>query len=340
MVNGTETKPGKIPTVMRSLELAEYGGELRIAEKPTPQPGPGEVLIRMAFSPINPSDLYFLQGTYGIRKPLPVVPGFEGSGTVVAAGEGLVPHLWMGRRVACAASTERNGTWAEYMVTQAMMCVPLLNRVSLEQGATMLVNPMTAWALMDMARSGGHPAAANTAGASALGRMLLRLSLRYHYPFVHIVRRQSQVDILRAMGATHVLNSSNPEFEAQLHETFHSLGVTIAFDAVAGEMTGRLLAAMPTTGRVVVYGILSEAAVTLHPGSFIFEKKTLDGFWLSEWLPRLNPVRLLQTAYSVQRLLSSELQTAVYSQVSLEEGIAGLKSYVSEMTRGKILIKL
>ncbi len=82
-----------VAAMMRVLQPHSYGGEpesLRIVEKSVPRPGSGQVVIRMAAALINPSDLMFVRGLYGFKKKLPVVPGFEGSVTVVAAGSGLL----------------------------------------------------------------------------------------------------------------------------------------------------------------------------------------------------------------------------------------------------------
>src|SRR3712207_2017301 len=90
------------PQTMRALELRSHeGGEgsLAVVEKPVPAPGAGEVLVRIAAAPVNPSDLMFLRGLYGVKKRLPVVPGFEASGRVVAAGGGLLARYLAGRRV-------------------------------------------------------------------------------------------------------------------------------------------------------------------------------------------------------------------------------------------------
>nr|MCU0493772.1 alcohol dehydrogenase catalytic domain-containing protein [Chloroflexaceae bacterium] len=95
-----------IPRTMRALELQNYDGGpegMQVVEKMLPALKPGEVLIRMTAAPINPSDLMFVRGMYGIKKELPVVPGLEGSGTVVAGGGGLAATALVGRRVACAA---------------------------------------------------------------------------------------------------------------------------------------------------------------------------------------------------------------------------------------------
>src|SRR5215510_6806649 len=119
-----------IPHSMRAVQLRAYDGKLEsiaVVEMPVPQPGPGEVLIRVFASPINPSDLMFIRGLYGFKKPFPAVPGFEGSGTVVEAGTGLMPRFLTGRRVACATADPKvkGGMWAEYVVTLAQFCIPL-----------------------------------------------------------------------------------------------------------------------------------------------------------------------------------------------------------------------
>lgn len=99
----------------------------------------------MAAAPINPSDLGSLSGLgYRGKRQFPFTPGLEGSRTVVEAGEGFMPRLLNGRRVACSALLTGDGTWAEYMVTSAQLCFPLNKDVSLEQGSMLLVNPLNA----------------------------------------------------------------------------------------------------------------------------------------------------------------------------------------------------
>lgn len=329
-----------VPATMRALELSEYDGRpesLRVVERPVPRPGENEVLVRVAAAPVNPSDLMFLQGMYGVKKRLPVVPGFEGAGEVVASGGGVLGRALVGRRVACAAQQDGDGTWAEYMRTHASLCIPLIKEVSLEQGAAMIVNPFTAYALMQQVRHGLDRAVAQTAAASALGRMVNKLALRRRVPVVNVVRRQEQVELLRAEGAEHVLNSTDADFDERLTELCRSLRVTLAFDAVAGEMTGRLLRAMAPGGRLIVYGALSLGASTADPRSLIFERKRLEGFWLSDWLRSQNVVEKFITSRRVQHLLAAELQTEVRARLPLEEAARGLADYTSNMTGGKVL---
>jgi len=328
---------------MRAVQLRAYDGNpqsIAVVELPVPRPGLGQVLVRIAASPINPSDLMFIRGLYGFKKPLPTIPGFEGSGTVVEAGGGMMPRFLKGRRVACAAAHPNiaGGMWAEYLVTSAQLCVPLSTQVDMEQGATMLVNPLTAWALMEEARLGRHRAIVQTAAASALGRMVVRLGRRFSIPTINVVRRAEQAELLRKMGAEHVLNSSDPGFDASLGNLCRRLEATIGFDAVAGEMSARVLRAQPRGSRLLIYGALSLEASQIDPASLIFEGKRAEGFWLTAWLQQRNMLSQLRVSQQVQRLLGVDLKTEIQARLPLEEAVHGLEHYAANMTSGKILL--
>lgn len=328
---------------MRAVQVHAYDGKpesITVAEVPVPKPGAGEVLVKVHASPVNPSDLAFLQGLYGFKKPLPAIPGFEGSGTVVESGAGMMPRFLKGRRVACAAADANvaGGMWAEYLVTAAQFCMPLRKNIDLEQGAALLVNPITAWALMEEARKGNHRAVVQTAAASALGRMIVRLGRKFSLPVINVVRRAEQVELLRREGAEHVVNSSDAGFPDQLRDLCHKLGATIGFDAVAGEMSAIVLRAQPRGARLLVYGGLSFQPCQADPGSLIFESKRLEGFWLSGWLRTKNLLGQLRLAKQIQELLGNELKTEFQAKVPLQDAPRALQQYAANMTAGKILI--
>jgi NADPH:quinone reductase and related Zn-dependent oxidoreductases len=137
-----------IPDTMQAAVLHAYDGApdpLRVETRPVPRPQRGQVLVKMTAAPINPSDLMFLKGLYGVRKPLPVVPGWEGAGRVVATGDDWLSRLLLGKRVACGAPNQHDGTWAEYMLTPSSRCIPLIDAIDDEAGAMLIVNPLTAW---------------------------------------------------------------------------------------------------------------------------------------------------------------------------------------------------
>ncbi len=328
---------------MRAVQLRAYDGKpesIALTRVPVPRPGPGEVLVQVFASPINPSDLMFIRGLYGFKKPLPAIPGFEGSGCVVEAGPGVMPRLLKGRRVACAAADPKvpGGIWAEYVTIPAQFCMPLRRDVDLEQGAALLVNPITAWALMHEARRGAHRAVVQTAAASALGRMIVRLGKRFSIPVINVVRRPAQVELLRGLGAEYVLNSSEPEFDKRLRELCHQLGASIGFDAVAGEMSAILLRAQPRGSRLLVYGALSLQASQADPASLIFDGKRLEGFWLSAWLRSKTLLGQLALAREIQKLLPSDLKTEFRVKLPLQEAPHALQQYAANMTAGKVLL--
>ena len=327
-----------IPETMEAVQLEENGGPLSVRQIPVPRPGPGEVLIRMAASPINPSDLAFVMGSYAFQRSFPVVPGFEGSGTVVAAGSGMIPRLWMGRRVACAAAQTLDGTWAEYMATSAMRCFPLEKKLTLEQGAMLVVNPMSVIAFFDIAKREKHGAIVSNAAASALGRMIVRLGLKYGVPIINIVRRQEQVDLLQSLGANYVLNSRDADFPRQLRTLAHDLKATLLLDAICGEQTQQLLDAAPFGSTVLVYGNLSGEQGKFEARSLLFEDKRVVGFFLPNWVAKKSFVQTLKDTRRVQQLAKTDLRTAVQKRLPLSAVQQALEIYQNDMTAGKVLL--
>jgi NADPH:quinone reductase-like Zn-dependent oxidoreductase len=328
---------------MRAVQIRAFDGKpesLSILDVSVPMPGPGQALVKVAASPINPSDLMFIRGLYGMRKPLPATPGFEGSGIVVAVGGGALAGFLKGKRVACHATdpSTAGGMWSEYIVVPANACVPLRKHVDLDMGATMLVNPFTAWALVDEARREKHKAIIQTAAASALGRMVIRLGKKFGIPTINVVRRAEQVELLQSLGAKYVVNSHDPGSQEALSDLCHKLSATICFEAVAGELSARVLRAMPKASRMIVYGALSLAAVHTEPGALIFEGKTVEGFWLSSWLARKSLLARAGLAGQIQKLLGEELKSQVRGRYPLAEVPRALQEYAANMTAGKPLI--
>lgn len=330
-----------LPKTMRALELRSYDGgadSLAVVEKPLPRPTRGQVLVRIAASPVNPSDLSFLRGVYGVRKRLPVVPGFEASGEVVAAGGGLWPRLLVGRRVACAAPVDGDGTWAEFMLAEATHCIPLRRRVDVEQASMLIVNPFTAWTMMEIAETLRAGAIVQTAAASALGRMVIRLATARGLHTINVVRRGEQVEMLTREGAGHVLNSADEDFDERLREQCTRLRATVLLDAVAGETTGRVLRAMPAGSTAIIYGALSMEGCLVDPRSLIFERKRVRGFWLSDQLRTQGALKSFRAARKIQKHLGDVLKTEVRARVPLERAVEDIERYAHEMTGGKLLI--
>lgn len=324
---------------MNAVQLDEPNGRLKLREISAPRPQAGQVLIRMAAAPINPSDLGTLRGSsYGSEFQYPLTPGLEGSGTVIAAGEGMMSRLLNGRRVACSALTSGGGTWAEYMVTSAKLCIPLNKNVSYEQGAMMLANPFSALAVFEIAKRGKHRAIVSTAAASALGGMILRMGKRHNIPVIHIVRRQEQIEQVRGQGGEHVLNSSDSDFVEQLRTLSHKLHATLLLDAIGGSMTQQLADAAPFSSTILLYSRLSHQNSVIDAKNAWVKNLHFNGWFLPNWIREKNLIQTLHLSQQVQTLLATDLKTSIHKRFPLAEAQNGLETYVNYMSAGKILL--
>lgn len=337
-----------IPDNMQALQLSAYDIELekalqnlQVKQLPVPKPlRRDDVLVKMQAAPCNPSDLLLLQGMYGVTKSLPTIPGWEGTGIVVAHGGGVRARWLMGKRVACARQGNQDGTWSDYFVADAFSCIPLADDIPTEQAASLIVNPFTAVGLFERAISGKHQAAVQTAAAGQVGRMLVSIAANNKFPLINIVRRREQLDLVKSMGGHIVLNSEEENFQEALEKVCSDLGATIAFDAVAGQMTGKLLDAMPNGGEVVVYGALSyEPCQAIDPIEVIFSDKRVSGFYLGNMFRRMGFLKKAQVIRHVKHLVSSEIiETTIARRVPLGEAADAMRDYSQRMSEGKILL--
>ena len=328
-----------IPDNMQTIRLEEEHGKLLVRELPVPKPGPGEVLVQMAASTINPSDLGFLYSTSGYsNRSLPVTPGIEGSGTVVAAGSGFLPNFLMGKRVACTRTGTRDGTWTQFLLTKASLCSPLKKDISFEGGAALVVNPMTALAFFEIIEKGRHAAFVNTAAASQLGRMLVRMANKKGIPLINIVRRKEQSDLLRSLGAEHVLVSTEADFDQQLKELAQRLNATLFLEAISGAFTQRLIDASPKGSLILLYSNLSQSPAQINPNSLWYFDRRVEGFILSTWAPKQGMLKILRLTRQVQKLAHTDLTTTFQKRIPFTSVQDGLEHYQKNMTAGKILL--
>jgi NADPH:quinone reductase-like Zn-dependent oxidoreductase len=285
-------------TYMQMVSTLTEEGVLRmeLVEKQMPDPKPGQIIVRVEATPINPSDHGVMFGwanmaaaassgsgkqtvltapvpEQGMRmmkarigQALPV--GNEGAGTVVAAGEGDYPNSLLGKTVAVMGG----GMYGEYRAVDAMMALPLHDGNTAKEGASSFVNPLTALSFLETMRMEGHTAIVHTAAASNLGQMLNRICQADGVDLVNIVRKQEQEDILRDMGAKYIVNSSKDSFMPDLIDAIHETGATLGFDATGGgKLASDILTAMEgaaarTPGAYSIYGSVAHKQVYLYGG--------------------------------------------------------------------------
>lgn len=333
---------------MRAIVLPEYNGNivramrgLEVKEIDMPSPKENQVLIKIEAAPCNPSDIAFMRGMYNIVKDVPVVMGFEGTGTVVKTGSESNALALLGKRVSCFTQENVNGTWAEYFVTDAANCIEVRDEIDNDQAACLFVNPFTGWSMMELAAKKGASAIVQNAASGQIGSFLCALAKRRGIKMINIVRKPEHVEMLIARGEEYVLCSQHETFQVQLDEICKKLNATIAFDAAGGEVTGTMFNALCAGGKVILYGGLSGRDISgVNVMDLIFKKKKITGYNVNDWLSESDPAGFQRAVADIQELvLSGELKSSIQGSYRFEEVIDGLRQYISNMSGGKILFR-
>lgn len=299
-----------------------------------PEPSEGQVLIKVRLAAVNPSDVMYIKGMYGLPRAKGRPAGFEGVGEVVASGGGALADRLVGKRVAF-----NSGSWAQYAVADAATCIPLRDEVSDIDGAAMVVNPLTALVMFDIVRQEGEKAFVLTAGASQLCKLMIRVASEEGFRPIAIVRRDEQVALLKELGAAHVLNAEAPDYKAALAAVMREEKPRILLDAVNGPQAAHIFHVMPRGARWIIYGRLDPTPPTIQePGQMIFMGKRIEGFWLSQWLRQAPPERKAQVVSEAQkRFASGAWKTDVTAVVPMAQAMARLPAELAK-PNGKVFI--
>ncbi len=336
----------EIPSKMKAVLLQSYNTNivramvgLKVMTIDMPVIGAQQVQIKIDAAPCNPSDIAFIRGLYGVKKNLPAVPGFEGCGLVVAAGKHEEAQKLIGKKVSCIASDDGYGSWAEYMITDFKNCIEVIENIPNEQSACMFINPLTAFALVETAKQKNTNAIILNAAASQTGQMIRVFAQKNSIKTINIVRSEMQVQQLQNRGEQYILYSLDEQFEQKLNETALALNAVVAIDAVSGAMTGKLLHAMPVGGTVIIYGGLSgNPASDISVLDIIYQKKTIIGFNLMDWIQEKDAASFKRITDQLQTMIiSNELITEVQGKYHFTELNSGLKQYLGNMSAGKVL---
>ncbi|AZO11610.1 MULTISPECIES: zinc-binding dehydrogenase [unclassified Mesorhizobium] len=304
-----------------------------------PKPGPTQALIKVSLGSINPSDIAFIEGQYGQPRMKGQPAGFEGVGAIVATGDDPYAKSLQGKRVAFATGVTNWGSWAEYAIAEAASCIPLLDTVRDEDGAAMIVNPLTALAMFDIVRQEGEKAFIMTAGASQLCKLIIGLAKEEGFRPIVTVRRDEQIPLLKQLGAAHVLNEKASDFEAMLRQVMKAEQPRIFLDAVTGPLASAIFNAMPKRSRWIVYGRLdAEPTVIREPGQLIFQHKRIEGFWLAEWMRQFRDRMGPAVLEAQKRFSDGRWSTDVTAVVPLDEAMARLPAALAK-PNGKVFIK-
>jgi NADPH2:quinone reductase len=253
-----------IPATMRALQQTSLNGprDLQlITDAPVPVPGPGEVLIRVAAAGVNFVDISQARGTFAGGPTPPYLAGIESAGEVVSVGDG-VTTLQPGIHVVGLSIT--GGAFAEYVVVPAIAALPVPAGWTDEQALGLIVSWPTALAALKPL--GGVTAGQTVlihAAAGATGQAAVKMAKHYGATVI-ATASPGKHDVVRALGADHVIDSRGTDIAADVLRLTGGAGVDLVLEGVGGAtLEASLAATKRVTGRVVVYGLPGgEAAIT------------------------------------------------------------------------------
>ena len=318
--------------------FGEPGDVLTLKDVPTPEPGPGEVRVRMTASPVNPSDLLVVRGLYGVLPTLPATPGFEGVGVVDKVGPGLLGRLVKGKRVTVINSA--GGNWAEYAVIPARQARPVAPDIPDDQVASFFVNPATVLAMVKhiLAVPKGDWLLQSAAGSS-LGKMVIRYARQQGIKTINVVRRREATAELKALGGDAAISTEDGPVDEQVKALTGGQGVKYAIDPVGGETGTQVFRSLGEDGRLVVYGTLTGEPLRIDSRQLIAGKRSIEGFWLGHWMRgRSIPAALLLFREIADQVRAGVLSTEVSGRYPLGSIAEAVREAEAVGKRGKVLL--
>ena len=331
---------------MKSVILPAYNKNiiramlsLKVEEISLPVPTNEEVLIKVHASPVNPSDIAFIQGSYNIVKSLPATPGFEASGIIEDAGHNQ-KHL-IGKKVSCFVQDDRGGTWSEYVTANIHDIIFLKEDMNMDQASCFTVNPLTSYGLMEIALQYEAKAIIQNASGGQVASFIRKMATIGGIEVIDIVRKKETAKQLLTEGAKYVLVDTDDDFPVKLKELSEKLSPTVAYDAVGGNLGAQMFNALSPDSELVVYGGLSGKQLSeLNIMDIIFENKIISGFNLIDWKNEIGVEEFNRAADELQDLfIDGTLSTKIATSTSLENIVKGLRDYIANMSGGKLLVK-
>ncbi len=328
---------------MKAIRFEQFGEPsevLKVVEVPDPEPGPGEIRVRMIASPINPSDLLTVRGLYGVRPELPFVPGYEGVGMVDKAGPGIVGKLMLGRRV--AVLNQAGGNWADAVVLPALRAVPVAQDLPDEQVASFFVNPATVLAMVRHVLKVPRGAwLLQSAAGSTLGRMIIKLGKHDGFRTINVVRRPEAIDELKALGADAVIASGAGPIGDQVRAIVGDEGVLHAVDPVGGDTGTGLFDSLGNDGRMLVYGTLDQSPLRIDPRKMIAGRRVVEGFYLGHWAASRSKVAMVLLFREISGLIrKGVLATETGREFPLDAIAEAVREADAVGRRGKALLRI
>ncbi len=319
-------------------EVGQPEQVLQVQSLPYVAPCAGQLRVRMLFSPINPADINFVQGVYGLKPQLPDSPaGLEGVGIVEqSADEGFAvgDHVVLLRGI---------GAWAECLTAPACHFLKIRPDAPLQQAAMLKVNPLTAYlALTEFVTLKPGDWIVQNAANSGVGRCVIQLAKAMGLRTINVVRRADLLrDELLALGADIVVGEEDEAMVKSVLGQLDGARPRLASNCVGGESALRLMDMLATGGTMVTFGAMSKKSIKVPNGWLIFKDITLKGLWCTKWLDRASRTDIERVyAQLLDAMSEGALVQSVDAVYGLSEVAQACAHAQQEYRAGKIMLAL
>ncbi len=320
---------------MKAIRVHEYGGpEVLTYENVTePVAKKGEAVVKIFAAGVNFIDIYFRSGMS--KTQLPFIPGHEGAGTVIAAGEG-VTEVAAGDRVAYAMT---QGSYAELAAVPAWKLVKLPEQVDFKTGAAIMLQGMTAHYLTHdtFPLQPGHMALIH-AGAGGVGLLLIQIAKRLGATVYTTVGSESKAGLALAAGADKAILYSKQDFESEVKRLTGNRGVDVVYDSVGADTLQKSLNCLRPRGYMVLYGHSSGPVPAVEPaqlaskGSLFFTRPSLAHYSATR------EETVLRSSDLFRWVQEGQLKVRVDHVFPLAEAAKAHEALGGRKTTGKVLL--
>ena len=324
---------------MRSVIHSSFGNPaevLQVADRPTPNPGAGQVRIKSTLSPIHNHDLWTVRGQYGYKPQLPAVGGTEVAGVIDAIGEG-VERVKVGQRVVVAGIHE---AWADYVVAPAAAVIPLPEAVSDEVGCQLIAMPLSAVMLLEYLHlEPGQWFIQNTANG-AVGKTLAMLANARGINGVNLVRREAGIAELAEVGIGNAVSTESEGWKERVRGLVGDAALAAGVDSVGGDASGDIFGLLGENGTLVSFGAMSGQPMRLNSGDAIFKQASVKGFWaskISEVTSGADKARMIGELLTLAA--SGELKLPVDAVFDVENAAQATAASEKSARKGKVLLR-
>ena len=318
---------------MKAIRVHQFGGAevLKLEELPDPQPGPGQIVIRVGAAGVNPVEAYVRTGTYASKPSLPYTPGTDAAGVVTAIGSD-VKRVKVGDRVYTTGS--KTGTYAEQTLCDEATVHPLPGHVSFEQGAAIGVPYGTAYRALFI-RAQVKPAETILVhGASGgVGTAAVQLAHAIGVTVIGTAGSDAGMKLVREQGAQHALNHSADGYLDELMKLTDGRGVDAILEMLANKNLAKDLTVLAKKGRVAVIG--NRGTIEINPRDAMAREADIRGVTLMNTSPE--EYRLIHAALGAG-LENGSLKPVIGERIPLAEAARAHETIMGSGTLGKIVL--